>query len=165
MRRCSPHRRRPAGWRGESELDGRLFERQSDQRIQGVVGGDGSGEKSCGSVTSCQITGLKNGKTYSFKVQAKNEVGWSKESNGVEGTPDKLPDAPTDVKAEASKNTITVTWKALEGNFSAVDKYQATLSGRMWRIRPGSHWHQHHVQIRRQCDHRRRILYRHGQGA
>lgn len=92
-------------------------------------GGDGSGEKSCGSVTSCQITGLKNGKTYSLKVQAKNEVGWSKESNGVEGTPDKLPDAPTDVKAEASKNTITVTWKALEGNFSAVDKYQATLSG------------------------------------
>ena len=33
------------------------------------------------------------------------------------------------MKAEASKNTITVTWKALEGNFSAVDKYQATLSG------------------------------------
>lgn len=47
----------------------------------------------------------------------------------MEGTPDKLPDAPTDVKAEANKNTITVTWKALEGNFSAVDKYQVTLSG------------------------------------
>ena len=68
--------------------------------------GDGSGEKSCGSVTSCQITGLKNGKTYSFKVQAKNEIGWSKESNGVEGTPDKLPDAPTDVKAEAGRQFL-----------------------------------------------------------
>lgn len=91
--------------------------------------GDGSGEKSCGSVTSCQITGLKNGKTYSFKVQAKNEVGWSKESNSVEGTPDKLPDAPTDVKAEAGRNTVVVTWKAPEGNFSAVDGYEVTLNG------------------------------------
>ena len=62
-------------------------------------GGDASGERSCGQKTSCLIDGLKNGKTYSFKVQARNEVGWSKDSNAVEGTPDKLPDAPTDVTA------------------------------------------------------------------
>ena len=92
--------------------------------------GDGSGEKSCGQKTSCLIDGLKNGKTYSFKVQARNEVGWSKESNAVDGTPDKLPDAPTDVQAEVNGNTVSVTWKAPSGNFSAIDNYEVTLSGR-----------------------------------
>ncbi len=41
-------------------------------------GGDASGERSCGQKTSCLIDGLKNGKTYSFKVQAENAVGGSK---------------------------------------------------------------------------------------
>ena len=41
---------RPAGWRGKSELDGRLFERQPNQRIQDDVERQTrSGEKSCGS--------------------------------------------------------------------------------------------------------------------
>lgn len=92
--------------------------------------GDGSGEKSCGQNTSCLIDGLKNGKTYSFTVQARNEVGWSKESNTVNGTPDKLPDAPTDVQAEANGNTVSVTWKAPNGNFSAIDSYEVALTGR-----------------------------------
>ena len=93
-------------------------------------GGDASGERSCGQKTSCLIDGLKNGKTYSFKVQARNEVGWSKDSNAVEGTPDKLPDAPTDVTASVKGNTVSVTWKAPDGNFSSVDNYEVTLSGR-----------------------------------
>lgn len=92
--------------------------------------GDGSGEKSCGQKTSCLIDGLKNGKTYSFKVKARNEVGWSKESNAVDGTPDKIPTAPTNVKAEANGNTITVTWKAPTGDFSDIDNYEVTLTGR-----------------------------------
>ena len=91
--------------------------------------GAGSGERSCGVATSCTIEGLSNGKTYTFKVRAKNEVGWSKESNAVEGTPDKLPDAPTDVSIEGGERTITVTWKAPSGNFSAIDNYRVTLSG------------------------------------
>lgn len=91
--------------------------------------GAGSGERSCGAATSCTIDGLSNGKTYTFKVRAENEVGWSKESNAVEGTPDKLPDAPTDVSIEGGERTITVTWKAPSGNFSAIDNYRVTLSG------------------------------------
>mgnify|MGYP002518290450 FL=1 len=92
--------------------------------------GDGSGEKSCGQKTSCLIDGLRNGKTYSFKVKARNEVGWSKESNAVDGTPDKVPTAPTNVKAEANGNKLTVTWKAPTGDFSEVDGYEVTLTGR-----------------------------------
>ena len=91
--------------------------------------GASSGERSCGAATSCTIDGLSNGKTYTFKVQAKNEVGWSKESNAVDGTPDKLPDAPTDVSIEGGERSITVTWKAPSGNFSSVDGYRVTLSG------------------------------------
>ncbi len=94
-----------------------------------IWGGEGSGQKSCGAATSCTVDGLRNGRTYTFKVQAKNEVGWSKESNAVESTPDKLPDAPTDVTAEAGEYTVTVTWKAPNGDFSAIDKYRVTLSG------------------------------------
>lgn len=91
--------------------------------------GPRSGERSCGAATSCTIDGLSNGKTYTFKVQAKNEVGWSKASNAVEGTPDKLPDAPTDVNIEGGEHSITVTWKAPSGNFSSIDNYRVTLSG------------------------------------
>ncbi|WP_422614346.1 Ig-like domain-containing protein [Bifidobacterium thermophilum] len=91
--------------------------------------GAGSGERSCGAATSCTIDGLSNGKTYTFRVQARNEVGWSKESNAVDGTPDKLPDAPTDVGIEGGERSITVTWKAPSGNFSSVDGYRVTLSG------------------------------------
>ena len=92
--------------------------------------GESSGEKSCGQKTTCLIDSLKNSKTYSFKVKAKNEVGWSKESNAVEGTPDKLPDPPTDVRAEVNGNTVSITWKAPSGNFSATDNYEVSLSGR-----------------------------------
>ena len=83
-------------------------------------GGDASGERSCGQKTSCLIDGLKNGKTYSFKVQARNEVGWSKDSNAVEGTPDKLPDAPTDVTASVKGNKVNATGKPPDRNFPSV---------------------------------------------
>lgn len=91
--------------------------------------GAATGEKDCGAVTSCQVTGLKNGKTYSFTVAARNDVGWSKPSTAVEATPDKVPSAPTDVTVTGGNKTAKVTWKAPSGDFSAVDNYSVTVTG------------------------------------
>lgn len=67
------------------------------------------GKKLCGAVTSCQITGLKNGTDYMFTVRAQNEVGWSDSSHAEKGTPDKTPEAP-EVHADGGHNEITATW-------------------------------------------------------
>ena len=91
--------------------------------------GAATGEKDCGAVTSCQVTGLKNGKTYSFTVAARNDVGWSKPSTAVEATPDKVPSAPTDVTVTGGNKTAKVTWRAPSGDFSAVDNYSVTVTG------------------------------------
>lgn len=91
--------------------------------------GAATGEKDCGAVTSCQVTGLKNGKTYSFTVAARNDVGWSKPSTAVEATPDKVPSAPTDVTVTGGNKTAKVIWKAPSGDFSAVDNYSVTVTG------------------------------------
>ncbi|KAB7787348.1 ATPase AAA [Bifidobacterium cebidarum] len=99
----------------------------TDYKVQWT--GAGRGEKSCGAVTACQITGLANGKNYSFTVSAKNEVGWSKASSAVNATPDNAPSAPTNVQVEGGNKQATVTWNPPEGNFSAVDNYTVTIAG------------------------------------
>lgn len=100
----------------------------TDYKVQ-WSGGAGSGEKSCGAVTACQITGLTNGTTYSFTVSAKNEVGWSQASSAVTATPDRVPSAPSNVTVEGGNKKATVTWNPPEGDFSAVDNYTVTISG------------------------------------
>ncbi|MDF7664286.1 Ig-like domain-containing protein [Bifidobacterium sp. ESL0763] len=88
----------------------------------------GEGSKSCGAVTTCQVTGLTNGKTYSFKVRAKNEVGWSKESAAVDGMPDKVPDAPGNIKVTGGYHKVDVSWDAPTSTGSKPDSYRVTLS-------------------------------------
>ncbi|KFI93975.1 fibronectin type III domain-containing protein [Bifidobacterium saguini DSM 23967] len=99
----------------------------TDYKVQWT--GAGTGEKSCGAVTACQITGLSNGKTYSFTVSAKNEVGWSKSSSAVEATPDRVPSAPSNVTVQGGNKKATVTWNPPEGDFSSIDNYIVTVSG------------------------------------
>ena len=87
------------------------------------------GSKACGAVTTCQITGLDNGREYTFTVKAHNEVGWSKQSAPVTAKPDKVPDAPGDVRVEAGHLKAVVSWSAPSGGGSKPDEYTVTLTG------------------------------------
>lgn len=84
---------------------------------------------SCALATVCTVDGLHNGRTYTFTVRARNEVGWSEHSNAVVGRPDKVPDAPTDVRVEGGRNTLTVSWQTPRGAFSAPTGYTVTIVG------------------------------------
>ncbi|RBP97182.1 AAA family ATPase [Bifidobacterium aemilianum] len=89
----------------------------------------GGGSTSCGTVTSCQITGLTNGQEYSFTVKAHNEVGWSKPSAPVRGKPDKVPTAPGRVRAQAGYQKVSVSWDRPSFTGTAVDRYTVVLTG------------------------------------
>lgn len=87
------------------------------------------GKKSCGAVTACQITGLKNGTEYTFTVRAQNEVGWSDSSKPVSATPDKVPDAPQNVKATGGYKNVHVSWTAPKDTASAPTGYTVMVNG------------------------------------
>ncbi|WEV65519.1 Ig-like domain-containing protein [Bifidobacterium sp. ESL0764] len=87
--------------------------------------------KSCGAVTTCNVTGLTNGKTYSFSVKAKNEAGWSKPSNKVDAMPDKVPDAPKGIKVKGDYQKVTVSWDAPSYTGTKPDDYTVTMNGKV----------------------------------
>ena len=99
----------------------------TDYEVRWGDDGDKASSKSCGAVTTCKITGLTNGKSYTFRVRARNEVGWSKESNSATGTPDKVPPAPSQVSVNGGKQQVTVTWDLPEYDGSPVDYYTVSL--------------------------------------
>ncbi|PLS27477.1 Ig-like domain-containing protein [Bifidobacterium parmae] len=100
----------------------------TDYEVRWGDDGDKASSKSCGAVTTCKITGLTNGKSYTFRVRAKNEVGWSKDSNTATGTPDKVPPAPSSVTVDGARNKVTVSWSMPDYEGSPVDYYTVTLS-------------------------------------
>jgi large repetitive protein len=86
-----------------------------------------------GSARSTTVTGLTNGTSYSFRVQAANTVGAGPWSVGVSATPFGKPlvmPAPTATGAAvpdpAATRAITVSWAAASDNGRAISAYTVT---------------------------------------
>jgi hypothetical protein len=66
--------------------------------------------------TSCNITGLTNGKTYTFSVTATNGAGTGPAGTSNQITPASAPSAPTSVAATIGIGTSTITWNPPSNN-------------------------------------------------
>jgi hypothetical protein len=77
--------------------------------------------------TSQVIYGLKNGRSYTFKVAAKNSVGWSRLSARSDFVTVGVPLPPGAVSAVPGTGKATVSWHAPpSNNGSPVSSYQVT---------------------------------------
>ncbi|WP_431091182.1 S-layer homology domain-containing protein [Paenibacillus sp. 8b26] len=82
-----------------------------------------------GSVYSYDVTGLANGTTYYFVVQATNPAGESAASNEVSETPKTVPSSPTDVTVTAGDKQTTVSFNTpVEDGGSPIKRYEVTAS-------------------------------------
>jgi hypothetical protein len=79
--------------------------------------------------TTCTISGLANGATYSIKVVATNVVGAGAASAAVSAVPDIAPAAPTSVQVTASPTKLAISWSAPADNGgTSVLGYRATAT-------------------------------------
>ena len=81
--------------------------------------------------TTYKVTGLTNGTSYSFTVEAVNAIGDSTASNAKTATPEPTaPGQPTHVSATPGNGQATVTWTAASTNGSPITLYEVTSSPR-----------------------------------
>ena len=72
------------------------------------------------------VTGLTNGKSYTFRVAAHNAKGTGKQSVASAAVTIGVPGAPANVAAFAGNAQATVTWSAANGSGSAITGYIVT---------------------------------------
>lgn len=95
-----------------------------------VTASPGGGTCATTGDTSCTITGLTNGTSYTFTVTATNDGGSSSASDPSAGvTPFTTADAPTNVNATAGDTQATISWSApsFDGG-SSITGYTVTAS-------------------------------------
>ena len=74
-----------------------------------VTGGPAA--QTCGTATTCNITGLQNGTSYQFHVSAHNAVGWGPVSQAsAPVTPNTYPGTPLPPAVKFGDQSVTVTW-------------------------------------------------------
>ena len=80
-------------------------------------------------VTSCTVSGLFNGTSYTFVVAASNTTGTSSPSQAtLSVTPLPVPGSPSNPLATAGPASAVVTWSAPAAGSSAVGSYTATAT-------------------------------------
>jgi subtilisin family serine protease len=82
-----------------------------------------------GGTTTCAVTGLSNGVSYSFSVTATNAAGTGPASNVLSATPQAAPGAPTLNSATPGNTQVSLSWSAPASNGgSSITGYTATAS-------------------------------------
>ncbi len=80
--------------------------------------------------TPCTITGLENGRDYSFKVRARNKAGWSDPSSASLPTrPNAQPLAVVATQTAADDKSVTLVWPSAQGEGSAITDYIVAFNG------------------------------------
>ncbi|HEV2428063.1 MAG TPA: fibronectin type III domain-containing protein [Acidimicrobiales bacterium] len=79
-------------------------------------GGELTGSSQAAASTSATVTGLANGTTYYFEVEAKNAQGNSGVSNEASATPATTPSAPTLNSATPGAGQVALGWSAPTNN-------------------------------------------------
>ncbi len=87
------------------------------------------GGASCSTTsTTCTISGLTNGVSYSVSVVGTNSLG-SASAVTATGTPDGEPEAPTSIATSMASRSITLSWPAITTTVDVTYKVTATPGG------------------------------------
>jgi hypothetical protein len=76
----------------------------------------------------CAVTGLANGTSYNVYVTATNTVGQGKQSSGITGQPNAVPDQVTGLATTVGDGQVTLTWQPAQVDGTPVTGYQVEIS-------------------------------------
>ena len=82
--------------------------------------------------TTCEITGLTNGQSYSVEVYATNPNGASPPSNALDVTPRTVPSAPTGLVATAGDGEASITFALPSTGGSPITNYEYSVDSGAW---------------------------------